>query len=124
MKILDEQFNSLIPRAIDGLLCRYIDNLDSIAVTYKDKRPSQQLSKQGFRKIQLLVGLYKSVPLVRRDTGYNLVLRDKITRFKHPILVSAEHSNQVFPEVKHKFWHEITHRYGINQALINEIKVA
>jgi len=124
MDMSDEQFAALISRAIDELPVRYIENLDNVAITYEDSPSAEQLTKQGVRRGQLLLGLYEGIPLTQRGAGYNLVLPDKITLFKHPILMVAGMEGRVFDEVKHTLWHEIAHHYGLNHARIDEIEAA
>ena len=86
MQMSDQQFHDLIARAIDELPRRYIDHLDNVAITYENEPTPEQLTKQGVREGDLLLGLYEGVPLTERGAGYNLVLPDKITIFKQPIL--------------------------------------
>lgn len=118
----DQQFSKMISRAIDELPQRYIKNLDNVAITYADEPSAEQLYKQGVRENELLLGLYEGIPLTKRGAGYNLVLQDKITLFKHAILQLSENEADVFKRVKHTLWHEIAHHYGLDHERIDELE--
>lgn len=122
MNISDEMFNAMLVRAINELPQRYIHNLDNVAITYADDPTAQQLAKQGVREHELLLGLYEGIPLTQRGTGYNLVLPDKITIFKNPILKLSQNEDDFYGRVKHTLWHEIAHHYGLSHSRIDEIE--
>ena len=122
MTITDEQFDQLISRAIDELPEQYIRNLDNVAITYAEEPTIEQLQKQGVREGQLLLGLYEGVPLTARGAGYNLVLPDKITIFKQPILKLSSDENDFYRRIKHTLWHEIAHHYGLDHIHIDQLE--
>ena len=122
MTITDEQFDKLISRAIDELPEQYIRNLDNVAITYAEEPTIEQLQKQGVREGQLLLGLYEGVPLTARGAGYNLVLPDKITIFKQPILKLSSDENDFYRRIKHTLWHEIAHHYGLDHIHIDQLE--
>ena len=120
--VSDEQFAKLISRAIDEMPERYVQHLDNIVITYADDPDQHQTAKLHLRGDSLLLGLYEGVPLPQRGAGYNLVLPDKITLFKHPLL-RVSHDNETFyKQIKHTLWHEIAHFYGLNHDKIHEIE--
>jgi predicted Zn-dependent protease with MMP-like domain len=120
MDISDQEFDQLISRAMDELPGRDIENLDNVVVTYADKPNEYQVQKLKLRGDHLLLGLYEGIPLTKRGSGYNLVLPDKITLFKLPILTYAHRrGSDVYEEVKHTLWHEIAHFYGLNHTDIH-----
>lgn len=122
MDISDENFAGLIAKAMDELPKRYIEHLDNVAITYEDNPTSEQLTKQGVRENQLLLGLYEGIPLTKRGAGYNLVLPDKITIFKNPILMLSRDENDLYERVKRTLWHEIAHHYGLDHDRIHELE--
>ena len=122
MTITDEQFDQLISRAIDELPEQYIRNLDNVAITYAEEPTIEQLQKQGVREGQLLLGLYEGVPLTARGAGYNLVLPDKITIFKQPILQLSSDEDDFYERIKHTLWHEIAHHYGLEHVHIDQLE--
>ena len=122
MQMSDQQFHDMIARAIDELPRRYIDHLDNVAITYENGPTPEQLTKQGVREGDLLLGLYEGVPLTERGAGYNLVLPDKITIFKQPILQLSHDEVDFYQRVKHTLWHEIAHHYGLDHDRIHELE--
>jgi len=118
----DEQFASMISRAMDEMPEQYIRGLDNVVVTYEDEPSADQRVKLKLRGDQTLFGLYEGIPLTKRGAGYNLVLPDKITIFKFPILYMAHNEESVYKQVKHTLWHEIAHFYGLDHDKIHEIE--
>ena len=119
----DEQFDKLITRAMDELPQHYIRGLDNVAITIADDPTSDQLKKQGVRHGQLLLGLYEGIPLTQRGAGYAFVLPDKITLFKHPILmVAGTDERRIFEQIKRTLWHEIAHHYGLGHDRIDALE--
>lgn len=113
----DQEFDTLISRAMDELPGRDIENLQNVVVTYEDEPDEYQAQKIHLSGDSLLLGLYEGIPLTRRGAGYNLVLPDKITIFKLPLVTYATwRGTDLFEEVKHTLWHEIAHFYGLDHA--------
>lgn len=122
MEISDQQFEKLIARAMDEMPERYMRNLNNVAITYEDEPNPQQREELRLRGNQTLFGLYQGVPLPKRGAGYNLVLPDKITIFKLPILHSTHDEESFYQQIKHTLWHEIAHFYGLDHDKIEEIE--
>lgn len=122
MVLTDEQFDALITRAMNVLPQEYIRNLDNVAIVMADEPTAEQLSKQGVRHGQLLLGLYEGVPLTQRGAGYQFVLPDKITLFKRPIVSVSANESQLFENITRTLWHEIAHHYGMSHADIDRVE--
>ncbi len=122
MDMPDETFADFISRAMDDLPQRFIEHLDNVAITYEDEPTPEQLTKQGVSENQLLLGLYEGIPLTKRGAGYNLVLPDKITIFKNPILMLSHDESDLYERVKRTLWHEIAHHYGLDHGRIHELE--
>ena len=119
----DEDFEALIVKAMSELPQEYIKNLDNVAITFADEPTPEQLTKQGVRHGQLLLGLYEGIPLTARfSTGYSGVLPDKITLFKYPIQMISRDDVELFEQVKRTLWHEIAHHYGLNHDRIHTLE--
>lgn len=122
MEVSDEQFATLISRAMDELPPEYIQRLDNVAIVYADEPMPEELRQQGVRENQLLLGLYEGIPQTRRGAGYNLVLPDKITLFKQPISLLSHDEQSLFERIKRTLWHEIAHHYGLDHDRIHELE--
>lgn len=122
--LTDADFDALISRAMDELPQDYIRGLDNVAVLYDDWPTPYQEKKARLGGHDLLLGLYEGVPMTERGAGYNLVLPDKITLFKQPILrvVGDGDDEALFEQVKRTLWHEIAHFYGLGHDRIDELQ--
>lgn len=118
----DEMFEKLISEAMDELPEGYIRRLNNVAVTYADDPTPEQRHKLQLRGGQSLYGLYEGVPRTKRNAGYNLVLPDKITIFKNPILSQVRTVPELKQQIKHTLWHEIAHHYGLDHDRIHELE--
>jgi predicted Zn-dependent protease with MMP-like domain len=118
----DSEFERLISRAMDEMPPQYMRGLNNVVVTYEDAPSPEQALKLKLRGDQLLLGLYEGVPMTRRGAGYNLVLPDKITLFKFPIMAVTHDEDSFYRQIKHTLWHEIAHFYGLDHDRIHEIE--
>lgn len=120
--ISDEAFEQLVADAIDSLPKQYIRNLHNVAITYADEPTPEQRQKQKLRPYETLFGLYEGIPQTARGAGYGLVLPDKITIFKLPLLRASHDYNDFRQHVRHTLWHEIAHHYGLDHDRIEELE--
>lgn len=122
LEITDDAFDRIISKAMDELPQEYIERLNNVLVTYEDEPTPEQRERLKLRCDQSLFGLYEGVPLTKRGAGYNLVLPDKITLFKKPILEFSHDLESFKAQVKHTLWHEIAHYYGLDHDRIHYLE--
>ena len=122
MNISDQEFNDILAAAMDSLPEERIRGLKNVLVTYEDEPTKDQLQKQGIRHGSELLGLYEGIPLTQRGNGYNMVLPDKITIFKNPILRVTHDYASFVNQVRKTLWHEIAHYYGLNHDQIHGLE--
>lgn len=122
LDINDEQFADMIGQAMDELPEQYITGLKNVAVTYEDEPTPAQREKLKLNCHQTLYGLYEGIPLTKRGAGYNLVLPDKITIFKLPMLHASHDIAALKFQIKHTLWHEIAHYFGLDHDRIHELE--
>lgn len=122
MDITDQEFDALVTRAMDELPQEYITQLDNVAIVYADEPTDEQVERMKLDNNHLLLGLYEGIPQTQRGTGYNLVLPDKITLFKKPILAIVNTKQELFEQIKRTLWHEIAHHYGLGHDRIDELE--
>lgn len=101
---------------------QYIEELENVVIVYADEPTRQQREALRLRCGQTLYGLYEGIPRTRRGAGYNMVLPDKITIFKNPILHNSQTLAELKRQVKHTLWHEIAHFYGLEHGRIHELE--
>lgn len=122
IKISDNKFRSLVSEAIDNLPKQYIENMKNIALVVEDEPTIEQREKLHLLNGETLYGLYEGIPLTNRSGNYSLVLPDKITIFKKPMLVNCQDINQLENQITRTVWHEIAHHYGLDHERINELQ--
>jgi predicted Zn-dependent protease with MMP-like domain len=118
----DSQFEHLINQAMDELPQEYIKNLKNVGVVVADLPSEEQRKKLRLHCNQTLFGLYEGIPQTSRGIGYNLVLPDKITIFKTPILEASPDERALKQNIKRTLWHEIAHHYGLNHDQIHKLE--
>jgi predicted Zn-dependent protease with MMP-like domain len=118
----DEQFDTLITRAMDELPQEYIRGLQNVAIVMADEPDDVQRQKAKLMPGHLLLGLYEGVPLIRRTGNEAGLLPDKITLFKYPILMVSSDEAALFEQIKRTLWHEIAHYYGLDHDRIDHLE--
>ncbi len=122
IELTDEQFDTLITRAMDELPQDYIRGLVNVAIVMADEPDEFQQQKLNLRHGHLLLGLYEGIPLTHRTGGQFSTLPDKITLFKHAILAVSRDEAVLFEQIKRTLWHEIAHYYGLDHDRIDYLE--
>ena len=126
LNISDEEFDKIISEAMDTLPEERIKGLQNILISYEDEPSDEQRKKLQLRGSQTLFGLYEGIPLTKKASasslfsGTPMVLPDKITIFKLPILAASSNIDDVKEQVRHTLWHEIAHYYGLDHDEIRK----
>lgn len=121
MQISDEIFAAIAEEALDSLPKKYTSQMQNVAIVYEDEPSQAQRKKMNLRDNQTLFGLYEGIPLPKRGAGYNLVLPDKITIFKKPLIFASHDINDLKSRVRHTMWHEIAHHFGLEHKHIYKL---
>lgn len=110
----------MITRAMDEIPQEYIRGLDNVAIVMADTPTEEQIVKMKLREEgKILLGLYEGIPLTQRGNSYTFVLPDKITLFKHSILMVVRSESELQEQIKRTLWHEIAHYYGLDHDRIH-----
>jgi predicted Zn-dependent protease with MMP-like domain len=118
----DEQFDTLISRAMDELPQEYIKGLNNVVIVMADEPTDEQKVKMKLRENMVLLGLYEGIPLTMRGNGWSGMLPDKITMFKHSILRVVQNEDELFEQIKRTLWHEIAHYYGLSHKNMDDLE--
>jgi predicted Zn-dependent protease with MMP-like domain len=123
MVIMDrERFEALVYRAIEALPTEFKSKLENMDILVEDWPSPQQVNRLRLRNKAQLLGLYEGVPQTRRDSGYNLVLPDKITIFQKPVELECHSDTEIEAEIGRVVQHEIAHHFGIGDATLYKIE--
>ncbi len=106
-----ERFEELVADALDEIpddLWRMVDN---VVVEVQEGSDGSHL-----------LGLYQGVPLTkRRSYGEGMVMPDRITIFRRPILAMCADDAEVVQQVRITVIHEVAHHFGIGDARLHEL---
>lgn len=122
IEISDEEFELLIAQAMDAIPEKYARNMDNVGITWDSQPSASQRGKLRLRGDQQLYGLYEGIPLTQRGSGYNLVLPDKITIFKHPMVDIFSNTPTLKKQIAKTLWHEVAHHFGLNHQQIDSLQ--
>lgn len=121
-ELSDDHFEQLVSEAIDSLDENIINHLDNVAIVTAENPTAHQLSKGRVKYGSLLLGLYEGIPKTARGAGYSLVLPDKISIFKRPLMIISQNYEHLKAMIKNTVWHEIAHHYGLDHDRIHYLE--
>ena len=110
-----DRFEVLVSDALDTVPSELTDLIDNCVVLVEDEPPAGDPE---------LLGLYEGTPLTERDSGYTMVMPDRITIFRNPTLAMCDSEDEVVEEVAITVVHEIAHHFGIDDARLHELGYA
>jgi predicted Zn-dependent protease with MMP-like domain len=114
-------FERLVIHALDQLPAWVQATLDNVEVTVAEVPSAALRRRMGLAPGATLLGLYEGVPRTRRTTHYGLVLPDKITLFRRPILAACRTPEEVEERVRSVVIHELAHHFGIDDDRLREL---
>jgi predicted Zn-dependent protease with MMP-like domain len=115
-----ENFEKTVAKGIDAIPQEFMAKISNVVITIEDNPTVKQLKKLKIRSNWTLFGLYEGIPQVKRNSGYNAVLPDKITIFKIPIEKVARDEKEIIEIVRNTVWHEIAHHFGMSEGEVRE----
>ncbi len=115
------EFDALVGQSLDELPPRVQGRLDNVAVMVQEWPTDKQLSEAELGHPQDLFGLYEGVPLTERRLD-DVLLPDRITIFRGPILAACATREEVTQEVRATVRHEVAHFLGMDEADLEEIE--
>lgn len=116
LDMTQEEFEKLVFKALEGLPLEFKKKLDNVDIVVEDW-PTPNVAKG-----RLLLGLYQGIPKPKRSINYSMVLPDKITIFKGPILLISRGNQKLLKKiVAETVLHEIAHHFGISDTRLREI---
>ncbi len=116
-----ERFFNLVGEALDSLPEPVRGWLDNVQVVVADWPSADQLADVGIGPGSTLLGLYEGVPRTARTSDYGMVLPDKVTLFRGPMLAMCATDAAVKRQVQRTVAHEIAHHFGIDDDRLRDI---
>ena len=119
-----EYFEQLVVEALDALPPWFQEQLRNIDVVVEPWPDAHTLRRAHVSRREELLGFYQGVPHSRRSSyRYTLVLPDKISIYREPILLRCRSWDEVRALVQHVVQHEIAHHFGISDERLRELGV-
>jgi predicted Zn-dependent protease with MMP-like domain len=117
-----EAFEELVAEALETLPDDFHEKMENVEVVVEDWPTREEMLSVGLRPGETLFGLYQGIPRTQRTSSYNLVLPDKITIFRGPLLAYCGHRpDRLREEVRRVVLHEIAHHFGIGDERLHEL---
>lgn len=116
-------FEELVREGMEAIPLRFQQKIDNVAIVVADAPTREQLLANHVPQGDTLLGLYEGVPLTERGEYYGtgIVLPDKITVFKLPILeAGGGNIDKIKLIVRDTVWHEVAHYFGYDDDEIED----
>jgi len=110
--VSDERFEELVAAALDSLPEWVRARMENVEVLVE---PAPPRNEPG------LMGLYRGIPLTKRDAGYAGVLPDTITLYRASIERTAGTEEELADEITHVVEHEVAHYFGISDDRLRDL---
>jgi len=118
-----DTFEQLVVQALQTLPAWVHAKMDNVDVTVDEVPSAAQRRRLGLSPHTTLMGLYEGVPRTRRSHGYGMVLPDKITLFRRPILAACRTPQEVQARIRMVVIHELGHHFGLDEDRLRELGV-
>ena len=114
-------FEELVAEALDALPEELRNRMNNVDVVVQDWPNRETMRQAGVSHPSQLLGFYHGVPLTERGHNYYLVLPDKISIYRWPILMQCHTPGEVRRTVHRVLRHEVAHHFGIDDEHLHEI---
>jgi len=116
-----ERFETMVLDAIEALPEAFRDRLANIEFAVEDWARADDHGRTNTPAGSTLLGVYRGVPLTRRQSGYHMALPDRIVIFQQPIQRISRDEADLIERVAHVVRHEVAHYFGISDDRLHEI---
>jgi predicted Zn-dependent protease with MMP-like domain len=114
-------FEELVAEALDALPEEFRSSMNNVEVVVQDWPNLETMRQAGVSRPSQLLGFYHGVPLTERGHNYYLVLPDKISIYRQPILMHCRTPKEVRQTIHRVLRHEVAHHFGIDDEHLHEI---
>lgn len=121
MEMDRRSFEGLVEKALDELPGFFRERFQNVAVVVEEWADQETLRRAGVQHRAQLLGFYHGVPLTKRTHRYTLVLPDKISVYRQPILMRCRSRAQVRALVRSVLRHELAHHLGIDDDRLRQL---
>jgi predicted Zn-dependent protease with MMP-like domain len=114
-------FEQFVAEALDTLPEFFQQKMENVQVVVEDWPDPETMRRAGIEHPSQLLGFYHGVPRTKRTHNYGLVLPDKISIYRQPIMMRCRNWEEVLRMVHHVLRHEVAHHFGIDDERLREI---
>lgn len=86
-----------------------------MAIIVEEEPTPEHLAEADLGPGDTLFGLYSGIPLTQRTTEYGMVLPDRITIFRRPLMEWCQTEEELVEEVHRTVLHEVGHYFGLDE---------
>ncbi|KXK07876.1 metallopeptidase family protein [Candidatus Dojkabacteria bacterium] len=115
-----DQFEQYVQEGITRIPADFREHLENVSLVIEDFPTAHQFNKMRLKHKWQLFGLYEGVPLPKRTSSYSMVLPDKITLFRQPLVNYARDEEHLRQLVANVIWHEIAHYFGYTEEEVRK----
>ncbi len=122
LRVSRRGFERIVLRTVVGLPVPVQEWLENVDILVEEWPSREVLREAGFESRYDILGLYRGLALPDRD-AYDMVLPDRITLFRRPILAVCGSVEEVEAEVRTTLLHEIAHFLGWGEGEMGRLGV-
>ncbi|MBI5457287.1 metallopeptidase family protein [Candidatus Kaiserbacteria bacterium] len=118
-----EDFEKLVAEGYEKLPQWVREKIKNVALLVEDEPSQEDREAEGLDDDEILLGLYKGIPLSVRgeEYGVGITLPDTITLYQVPIEDAAEEDGiPVAQVVAETIWHEFAHHFGMDEHEVQD----
>ena len=114
-------FEQFVSEALDTLPELFQQEMENVEVVVENWPDPETMRRAGVKHRSQLLGFYHGVPKTKRTHNYGLVLPDKISIYRQPIMMRCRDWEEVLRMVHRVVRHEVAHHFGIDDDRLREI---
>lgn len=116
-----EQFEAIVTDAVRVLPDEFRERIANLEFSVEDWARPDDYARTDTPHGSTILGVYRGIPLTKRNAGYNMTLPDRIVIFQQPLQRIASDADDLADRIRHVVKHEIAHYFGISDDRLREI---
>ncbi len=114
-------FEQFVAEAVETIPEFFQQEMENVEVVVEDCPDPETMQRAGVKNRAQLLGFYHGIPKTKRTHNYGLVLPDKISIYRQPIMMRCHDWEEVLRMVHRVVRHEVAHHFGIDDDRLREI---
>ncbi|MBI5033057.1 MAG: metallopeptidase family protein [Chloroflexi bacterium] len=116
-----DEFDLAVQQAWNELPRDLRRSITNVVIVVEDRADEETLDLAEIDDPMELYGFYHGIPLTARGNDYGLLLPDKISIYRDPIVAACVNDEEVRAFVRKTVRHEIAHYFGIDDERLEEL---